>query len=128
MESVVKKIGIYFKLWRLAATILIAMAAFLGLCLLATWMQVTESVRPASHPPRDTAHSGPVRLEVFLDLLCPDSRDTWRDLQKLERECGAGKLDLVVRLTALPYHRWSYLASQVGNGAHNSGIRNTVAW
>jgi len=53
-----------------------------------------------------------VVLEVYVDLLCPDSRDTWPTLEEVTSYYGADKLRFVVHLFSLPAIHNSFFANQ----------------
>eukprot|EP01134_Creolimax_fragrantissima_P006434 CFRG6434T1 len=56
--------------------------------------------------------SAPVQLEIFIDPLCPDSRDAWPIMKDVVAKYASDS-SLVVHLFPLPYHRYSFAASQV---------------
>ncbi|KAI0224410.1 hypothetical protein LSAT2_024574 [Lamellibrachia satsuma] len=56
--------------------------------------------------------SAPVQIEVFLELLCPDSRDAWRILKTLSRVYEATKLRIVIHQFPLPYHSNGFVVTQ----------------
>jgi sRNA-binding regulator protein Hfq len=53
-----------------------------------------------------------VRLEVFIEVHCPDSRDAWPIMKSVAQYYGAEKLELLVQQLPLPYHRNALLATQ----------------
>lgn len=53
-----------------------------------------------------------VRLEVFIEVHCPDSRDAWPILKSVAQHYGADKLELLVQQLPLPYHRNAFLGTQ----------------
>ena len=57
--------------------------------------------------------SAPVQIEVFLELLCPDSRDAWRILKTLSRVYEATKVRIVIHQFPLPYHSNGFVVTQV---------------
>jgi len=61
--------------------------------------------RPAISPP-------PVNLDIFIDLNCPDSRDAWPIIKQVQLHYGTHKVNLIVQLMPLPYHRNSLLCTQ----------------
>ena len=65
-------------------------------------------------------HGAEVEIRVFLDLLCPDSRDAYAVFKQLLPKDSpvAGKtysdlIDLKVTAFVLPYHLHSYKMTQV---------------
>jgi hypothetical protein len=54
----------------------------------------------------------PVVIDVFIDLMCPDSKAAFPTLLKLTDHYGAETLRLAVHSFPLPYHRNAYLAAQ----------------
>lgn len=56
--------------------------------------------------------SSPVQLEIFLDPLCPDSRDAWPIVTQVSKHYQ-DDVSLLVHVFPLPYHRYSFSASQV---------------
>ena len=57
--------------------------------------------------------SAGVKLEVFLDLNCPDSAVAWGVLKQVAGHYGPDRLNLVIHPFMLPYYRHSFLCSQV---------------
>ncbi|KAK4779139.1 hypothetical protein SAY86_006667 [Trapa natans] len=60
----------------------------------------------------------PVRIEAFLDPLCPYSRDSWPPLKKAADHYGP-RVWLIVHLLPLPYHDNAYSASRALNIVNN---------
>ncbi|ESO97751.1 hypothetical protein LOTGIDRAFT_152844 [Lottia gigantea] len=56
-----------------------------------------------------------VHLDVYMDLVCPDSKQAFPTLLQLADHYGATKLQLKMHIFPLPYHRNSWIASK---GAH----------
>jgi len=54
----------------------------------------------------------PVKLEVFIEIHCPDSLAAWPILKSVQEHYGSTKLDLVVQQLPMPYHRNAFLATQ----------------
>ena len=57
--------------------------------------------------------SAPVQIEVFLELLCPDSSATWRSLKQLYRSYDRTKVRFVIYQFPLPYHSNGFMVTQV---------------
>ncbi|KAL3641024.1 hypothetical protein CASFOL_015992 [Castilleja foliolosa] len=58
------------------------------------------------------AEEGRVRIEAFLDPVCPDSRDSWEPLKQAFNNYGSSVVELVVYLLPLPYHDNAFVASR----------------
>lgn len=54
--------------------------------------------------------SGPVTIEAFLEVNCPDSLEAWPILKQVY-DHYAGQVNLVVHQIPLPYHRNAYLCT-----------------
>ncbi len=62
----------------------------------------------------DPAAAGaPIRVDAFLETLCPDSQFAWPVVQQVAQHYGPEVVDVVVHQFPLPYHRWGYLTTQV---------------
>ena len=57
--------------------------------------------------------NAPVVMEVFLDLVCPDSARAWTMLHELRQAYTNEDLKIVVHIYQLPYHINAYTISQV---------------
>ncbi|KAK2146854.1 hypothetical protein LSH36_581g00004 [Paralvinella palmiformis] len=53
-----------------------------------------------------------VKLELFIDLLCPDSGAVWPEAKRIAETYGEDQVDLVVHQYPLPYHQHAHLAAQ----------------
>ena len=53
-----------------------------------------------------------VELEIFIEVLCSDSRSAWPVVKDVQRHYTNEKLDLRVQQLPLPYHRNGFLATQ----------------
>ena len=67
-------------------------------------------------------NNAPVVLEVFLDLVCPDSARAWHMLHQLREDHSDEDLKIIVHTYELPYHRNAYTISQVGSLSHYSSM------
>ncbi|KAK2163318.1 hypothetical protein NP493_1468g00023 [Ridgeia piscesae] len=56
--------------------------------------------------------SAPVQIEVFLELLCPDSFQAWTTLKRLSRTYDAAKVRIVIHQFPLPYHSNGFVVTQ----------------
>lgn len=87
-----------------------------ALCFLATASLVTAGATPPIpvRPPgyRKGSPSAPVRLEAFVDLLCPDSKAAWPVIQDVYNSYTGDVLELVVHLFPLPYHTNAFATAQ----------------
>lgn len=54
----------------------------------------------------------PIKLEVFIDLHCPDSSTVWPELKKVAQNYGTDNVDLIVHQFPLPYHQYAHLAAE----------------
>jgi len=53
-----------------------------------------------------------IEIEVFLDLICPDSTRAWETLKEVSKNYCAEDVAIRIRQYPLPYHRNAYLASK----------------
>jgi len=53
-----------------------------------------------------------VVLGVVIDINCPDSRDGWAMLKRVQAHYGTDKFDLMIHQMPLPYHRNAFLCTQ----------------
>lgn len=60
--------------------------------------------------------SAKVQLTIFIDLLCPDSRDAWPVMKEVTSHYNRTDVALRVILFPLPYHHNAFLASQAALG------------
>ena len=67
-------------------------------------------------------NNAPIVLEVFLDLVCPDSARAWHMLHQLREDHSDEDLKIIVHAYELPYHRNAYTMSQVGSLSHYSSM------
>eukprot|EP01098_Paradermamoeba_levis_P006149 TRINITY_DN2553_c0_g1_i1.p1 TRINITY_DN2553_c0_g1~~TRINITY_DN2553_c0_g1_i1.p1 ORF type:complete len:225 (+),score=50.15 TRINITY_DN2553_c0_g1_i1:108-782(+) len=58
--------------------------------------------------------SAQVTVEAFFDFLCPDSKAAWPIVQQVLSHYGPEKVQLILHVFPLPYHRNAFLAAQAG--------------
>ena len=69
-----------------------------------------------------------MQLEIYVDPLCPDSRQGLPILQRAVTSFPPGDVRLVVHIYALPYHRNSFLSAVGLFSAHGElGDNDTIA-
>ena len=54
-----------------------------------------------------------VQIEVFLEMLCPDSYQAWTTLKRLSQTYDAAKVRTVIHQFPLPYHSNGFVITQV---------------
>jgi 2-hydroxychromene-2-carboxylate isomerase len=59
-----------------------------------------------------------VQLEVFLDLVCPDSKATWPHVKDVANHYGPQNVELLVHLFPLPYHQNAFYLSRATYVVH----------
>lgn len=55
----------------------------------------------------------PVLVEVFMDLLCPHSKQAWPTLKAVAEGYGPNAVRFVFHLFPLPYHTFAFIAAKV---------------
>eukprot|EP01129_Flabellula_baltica_P012356 TRINITY_DN5573_c0_g1_i1.p1 TRINITY_DN5573_c0_g1~~TRINITY_DN5573_c0_g1_i1.p1 ORF type:complete len:209 (-),score=41.31 TRINITY_DN5573_c0_g1_i1:34-660(-) len=83
-------------------------------------------------------YTAPVRMEVFVDWMCPASAAAWPVIQSVLKHYGPSKVQLTMYVLALPYHRNSFYAAKAGHVVtHMNGdvfkwtdliFKNQVKW
>jgi len=76
--------------------------------------------------PTGGAGDSPVVLEIFVDLLCPDSKAVWPTIGAVI-DSYAGQVRLVTHLFPLPYHTWAFIANQGAFVVDDSSKHNVSA-
>ncbi|ETW06777.1 hypothetical protein H310_02934, partial [Aphanomyces invadans] len=93
----------------------------LALLLPALLVVVAQVPVPAS-PPGYTIGNGSaeasVQLEVFVDLLCPYSKDAFGALKRLVHHASPSRFRLRVHPFPLPYHHQAYSVAQASETIH----------
>lgn len=56
-------------------------------------------------------NNGKVRLQVFIDPLCPDCLAIWPLIEKIQNEY-ASDVQIIANLLPLPYHTWSFIVTR----------------
>ena len=64
--------------------------------------------------PLNATSRGKVKIEAFIELLCPDSRAAYPVLKRVAEHYGEENVELVFHQMTLPYHRNAFIATQVG--------------
>lgn len=57
-------------------------------------------------------HDAPVQVDMFIDVLCPDSKAAHPVLTSLAQEYAPDQFKLVFHLFPLPYHQHAFTAAQ----------------
>lgn len=84
------------------------MVALIGMAVVEA--QIAIPSHPFGYP--QGSSDAPVVLEVFVDLLCPDSADSWDTLKQVFAYYGPEKLRFVTHLFTLPLIHNSFFANQ----------------
>ncbi len=71
----------------------------------------------------DVSAAVPVQMEVYVDLICKDSRDAFPVIVEVAKMYGPDKLRLSTVMFPLPYHPYAYWASVVSDIDHVNGIQ-----
>lgn len=58
--------------------------------------------------------TAPVRIDIFYDHLCPGSAQQWPVMQRVAEQYGRDRINVVVHIFPLPYHRNAFIAAQGG--------------
>lgn len=81
---------------------------------------IVSALSQVATPPRKVGFSyirghppAKVNLEVFLDPICPYSKQTWPSVKAVADFYGPEKVALTVHLFPLPYHQNAFYASRV---------------
>jgi len=69
----------------------------------------------------------PIVLDLFIDLLCPDSRQTWPVMKEVSQHYG-NNLHLRVHTFPLPFHTWSFLINQGAGVVAANNISNIFTY
>lgn len=101
---------------------MVALFSLVGLYMITHMWAGVNGITPVPHEIQGVSlngHSlyvGDLRseFEVFLDPLCPDSKETWPVIKELAFSGDADLTDVLVRFSPfpLPYHHHSFLVSQ----------------
>ncbi|CAG5119047.1 unnamed protein product, partial [Candidula unifasciata] len=88
-------------------------------------IMVASTMSQVATPPRKVGFSyirghpfAKIHLEVFLDLLCPDSQEAWPHLKDVANLYGPENVALTVHLFPLPYHQNSFYATRAAYVVH----------
>lgn len=73
------------------------------------------SLKPFGYICGNAHHAASVRMEVFLDPCCPDSKRAYPTMKAVAEHFGPSVVQLKVHLFPLPYHRNSHVITK---GAH----------
>ncbi|KAK6184472.1 hypothetical protein SNE40_006940 [Patella caerulea] len=77
--------------------------------------QIPIPSREVGYVYKNGSDSAPVHLDVFIDLICPDSKQALPTLLQVAEMYGPTQLQLTAHIFPLPYHRNSFYATK---GAH----------
>ena len=94
------------------------------------------AAQPVPLPPspdfwlRVGSETAQVKLDVFVDLLCPDCAAEWTTLLAVAAHYSPSQLALRVHLFPLPYHTWAFSAAYAANAiaAVNASDAAKLAW
>jgi protein-disulfide isomerase len=56
--------------------------------------------------------TAPVVVDVYLDLLCPDSAALWPTFLQVLQYYGPTQIQGVLHTFPLPYHTWAFVVNQ----------------
>ncbi len=68
----------------------------------------------------------PIQLEVFYDLICPDSKDSWKAMKDVMSHYGPDKLGFTMHRFPLPYHHNAFYAWQ--GGGYLDSVNSSLMW
>eukprot|EP00164_Ancoracysta_twista_P003389 GFYU01004525.1.p1 GENE.GFYU01004525.1~~GFYU01004525.1.p1 ORF type:complete len:280 (-),score=103.13 GFYU01004525.1:179-1018(-) len=74
--------------------------------------QVPIPTRPDGHAYGEKNMNAPVQLEVYIDLLCPDSRDAYPALKQVAEHYTSKNVNLLFHIFPLPFHHNAFDAAQ----------------
>ncbi|CAK4685447.1 hypothetical protein LEN26_005648 [Aphanomyces euteiches] len=91
--------------------------------------QVPIPVTPPGFTYGDGSADAPIQLEVFVDLLCPDSKAAHPGLKDLAARLSPEKFRLRIHQFPLPYHQQAYSFAQASQTiTHALGADKFTKW
>ena len=63
---------------------------------------------------KNGAADAPIKLDIYIDLICPDSQEALPHVLEVANYYGPDNLRLRTHLFPLPYHRNGFYAAKVG--------------
>ncbi|CAL1528759.1 unnamed protein product [Lymnaea stagnalis] len=91
--------------------------------------QVATPPRPIGFVYNGGKSTAKVHVDIYIDLVCPDSRDAWPGVKAAALHYGPDQLRLTVLLFPLPYHQNAFYASRAAYVIHKlSNGTKTFDW
>ncbi|KJE93977.1 hypothetical protein CAOG_04686 [Capsaspora owczarzaki ATCC 30864] len=90
--------------------------------------QVPIPSRPDGFAYANGSPAAPLQIDLFVDLLCPDSQAIWPTLKQVADHYGAPTLRLVTHIFPLPYHHNAYYAAQGTQVVAAANVNAVYKW
>ncbi|OQR92347.1 hypothetical protein THRCLA_08725 [Thraustotheca clavata] len=74
-------------------------------------------------------HTAPVKLQIFIDFLCPFSKAAYPAMRKLEQAFEGSQLQITFQVLPLPFHKHAFTVAQSASTlVHLLGIEVFPVW